>query len=116
MMERLFSYLEAHRTRRVVEAIVVVWLLSLADLCFTLWAHFFTPFHEENPLARYFLGQNLIPGLILFKLTATAFAMTIFWRLRTYARAEMGLWFLVCLYVALTIRWGTYTNVMMASL
>ena len=116
MMGQLLSHLEARRPRRVAEAIAVVWVLSLADLCFTLWAHFFTPFHEENPLARYFLGQNLIPGLILFKLTATAFAMTIFWRLRTHARAELGLWLLVGLYVALTFRWATYTHVVMAAI
>ena len=34
------------------ELIAVLWLLSLADLIFTLWAHLFTHFQELNPIAR----------------------------------------------------------------
>lgn len=104
------------RPRRVVQAITVVWVLSLSDLFFTLWAHFFTPFHEVNPLARFFLKQGLIPSLILFKIVATALGMQIFWRLRSNARAEVGLWLMVGVYVALTMRWSTYTNTVMAAL
>ena len=100
---------ETHRSRRVAQLIAVLWLLGLADLFFTLWAHFFTPFHELNPVANMMLTNNLIPSLILFKLVVTAIGTTIFWRLRHVGRAEAALWMLVCVYVMLAMRWSTYT-------
>jgi len=104
-----FALLDAHRHRRVAELIGILWMLSIADLFFTLWAHFFTPFNEMNPLASVLLRNNLIPSLILFKLVVTAIGVQIFWRLRSYARAEVALWGVVGVYVALTLRWSTYT-------
>ena len=100
---------QSHRTRRVFQLIAVLWLLGLADLCFTLWAHFFTPFRELNPVASLMLENNLIPSLILFKLVVTAIGTSIFWRLRHLWRAELALWLVVGVYVMLTMRWSTYT-------
>ena len=48
-----------------------MWLLSLADLFFTIWAHLFTPFREMNPIAGALLGRGLIPSLVIYKLTVT---------------------------------------------
>jgi hypothetical protein len=104
-----FALLDAHRHRRVAELIGILWMLAIADLFFTLWAHFFTPFHEMNPLASYMLHRNLVPSLILFKLVVTAIGTQIFWRLRTHARAELALWAIVGVYVLLALRWSTYT-------
>ncbi len=101
---------ENARSRRHAELIGILWILSLADLGFTLWAHFFTPFHEVNPLARLFLAHNLIPGLILFKLVVTTIGAQIFWRLRQHRRAETALWGIVIVYVFLTIRWSSYAT------
>ena len=114
-MARMLSNLsERHRDRRIAELIAIVWLLSLADLVFTLWAHFFTAFHEMNPLANYMLHRNLIPSLILFKLVVTAVGTLIFWRLRHHGRAELALWGLAGVYVMLAVRWSAYTTVAMA--
>ena len=101
---------ETHRTRRVFHLIAILWLLGLADLFFTIWAHLFTPFHELNPVASLMLENNLIPSLILFKLVVTAIGTSIFWRLRHVGRAEFALWGMVGVYVMLTIRWSTYTT------
>ena len=100
---------DAHRARRVGQLIGVLWLLGLADLLFTLWAHFFTAFHELNPVANLMLQNNLVPTLILFKLVVTAIGTGIFWRLRNLARAEAALWAMVGVYVALAFRWSDYT-------
>jgi hypothetical protein len=100
---------ETHRSRRVAQLIAVLWLLGLADLFFTLWAHFFTSFHELNPVANIMLRNNLISSLILFKLVVTAIGTSIFWRLRHLGRAEIALWLVVCVYVMLAMRWSTYT-------
>lgn len=103
------SFADDHRHRRFAELIAIVWVLSLADLVFTLWAHFFTSFRELNPLANLFLRHNLIPSLVLFKLVVTAIGTRIFWRLRTSGRAELALWMMAAVYVMLTVRWSQYT-------
>jgi hypothetical protein len=108
------SLLDGNRSRRVAELIAIVRLLSLLDLFFTLWAHFFTHFHELNPVANYMLQQNLVPSLILFKLVVTAVGTRIFWRIRNHGRAEVALWALVGVYVLLAVRWSTYTTSVLA--
>lgn len=105
-----FIHFDERRHRRMAELIAVLWLLSLADLFFTLWAHFFTPFNELNPLANFMLSRGLVPSLILFKLVVTAIGTRIFWRLRHHGRAEMALWALVGVYVLLTVQWSHYTT------
>lgn len=101
------------RTRRVGELIGILWLLSLCDLLFTLWAHQWTPFEEGNPIARLLLNHNLIAALVLMKVGLTGLSASIFWRLRRYGRAEAALWCSVALYVLLAVRWSDYTvNVM----
>ena len=105
---------QSHRTRRVFQLIAVLWLLGLADLCFTLWAHFFTAFNELNPVANYMLRRNLLPSLILFKLVVTALGTQIFWRVRQHRRAEVALWGLTAVYVLLALRWSAYTATAMA--
>jgi hypothetical protein len=106
--------LDDRRHRRVAELIAVLWMLALADLCFTLWAHFFTPFNELNPLANYMLRRNLVPTLILYKLVVTAIGTQIFWRLRNHGRAEIALWGMVGAYVVLAMRWSAYTSTALA--
>ena len=103
-----------HRQRRVAELIGIVWVLSVADLVFTVCAHFFTTFHELNPVASYMLKQNLLPSLVLFKLVVTAIGTQIFWRLRHHGRAEVALWGLAGVYVMLALRWSTYTSAALA--
>jgi DMSO/TMAO reductase YedYZ heme-binding membrane subunit len=104
-----FDQLDRHRHRRVAELIGILWLLGLVDLCFTLWAHFFTPFHELNPVASFMLNRGLVPSLILFKLVVTAIGSLMFWRVRQHGRAELALWGVVGVYVLLAVRWSTYT-------
>lgn len=101
--------IDDRRDRRIGELVGVLWILSLADLVFTLWAHFFTPFHEVNPIARALLSQGMISSLVLLKLILTAVGATIFWRLRHSPRAELALWGMVLVYVLLTFRWSDYT-------
>ena len=91
------------------ELIVTVWLLSLADLFFTIWAHLFTPFAEANPIARSMLIGNQFATLICYKLSATLVGTLIFWRLRKHAHAELSLWAIALVYVMLTLRWHQYT-------
>jgi hypothetical protein len=106
----------AGRRRRVGQLLALLWILSLADLFFTIWAHRFTPFYELNPIARALLESGAIGLLIWFKLVMTATGSTIFWRTRRHGRAELALWAIVIVYVVLALQWSSYTNgaVMMA--
>ena len=102
------------RTRRVAELLIVLCVLSLADLIFTVWAQLFPPsnsgpFLELNPLARHFLIHNAIFSLVCLKVMLTGVGAAIFWHLRKFWRAELALWAIVGVYVMLTFRWNTYT-------
>ena len=96
-------------TRRVAFALAVLWVLALADLCLTMWAHIFTPFIELNPIAQIVLGFGF-PALVSFKLTTTLIGSLIFWRQRKLVRCEAMLWGLVFVYVLLALRWSEYTH------
>ena len=111
-MSRLVSMQWVGHTpsRRTGELLLAVWLLSLADLFFTIWAHLFTPFREMNPIAGVMLGRGLIPSLIIYKLTVTLLGTAIFWRVRHDSKARFALWGVVMVYVLLAIRWGDYTQ------
>ena len=97
-------------SRRTGELLLALWVLSIADLLFTIWAHVFTPFQEMNPIADALLGRGLIPSLIIYKLTVTLLGTAIFWRVRHHAKARFALWGLVFVYILLAVRWSDYTN------
>jgi len=102
------------RPRRVAQALAALWVLALADLVLTIWAHVFTPLIEMNPLADAILGMGF-GALIAFKLATTLTGSTIFWYLRHDRRCEILLWGLVGVYVLLAIRWADYTHSAVAS-
>ena len=103
------TWMEDHRSRRCAELLIIIWIISLADLVFTIWAHAFTPFRELNPIAGAMLQNNLVPSLVIYKLLVNVIGSLIFWRLRDHTRAEAGLWFVMITYVALAFRWSSYT-------
>ena len=105
---------DRRRVVRVAQLVATLWLLSLADLFFTLWAHRFTDFNELNPLARALLDSRSLHMLVAMKLGLTALGSAIFWHLRRYARAEAALWALLGVYVLLAVRWSEYTVAAMA--
>ena len=106
--------LDQCRSRRTFELLAILWLLALADLVFTLWAQFFTPFTELNPFAGHLLEHHKVGMLIAFKVALTGIGTAIFWRLRRYGRAEIALWLVVIVYVGLTFRWSEYTSQILA--
>ena len=108
------SWCEGSRARRVTQGIAILWVLSMSDLFFTLWAHSFTPFDELNPIAASLLNQGLLGMLVTMKVGLTFLGATIFWRLRGHWRAELAMWAVVLVYVLLTIRWSGYTVGVMA--
>ena len=104
------SWWRRTRPSRVGFLLGAVWVLSLADLGFTLWAHQWTPFVEGNPLAAKLLSGGMYFSVVLLKLVTTLFASAIFWRLRHYARGEAALVLIVVGLCYLTMMWANYTE------
>ena len=98
--------------------LVALWMLALADLFFTLWAHRLPrlSFGEMNPIAAAMLAKGLVSSLVIYKLTVTLLATDIFWRLRIHRRAQLALLAMVVVYVILAMRWSDYTIGAAASL
>ena len=101
------------RTRRIACLLFTVWVLCMADLSFTLWAHWFTPFYELNPLARRMLELNWITPLIAFKICLTGAGTGIFWLCRKRRTAELATWLVAVAYVMLACKWSDYTQAAM---
>jgi hypothetical protein len=99
-------FMASDRHRRVVELLGLLWLLSLADLFLTIWAHRFMAVDELNPIARAMLHRGTLGALVLFKVLMTGLGTAIFWSVRGHGRAELGLWMVVLIYVALGVRWS----------
>jgi hypothetical protein len=102
--------LKRDRHRRVFELLGVIWMLSMADLFFTVWAHRFTCFYEMNPIARALLTHGATTSLVIFKIGMTGIGSLLFWQMRRHGRAEIALWGIAAVYVMLAFQWSSYTS------
>jgi hypothetical protein len=116
-MKNVVLAIGGNRTRRVAEALMILWLLGAADLCFTAFA-IRSPgvFYEMNPLARSLLVSHGILGLAALKVVLLGIGAVIFWHLRRFARAEIALWGLVLVHVMLILQWTQYTSIAASAL
>jgi hypothetical protein len=105
---------EPSRARRVGELLVFLWVLGIADLILTLWAHQYTHFFEGNPIARAMLAGQQIHKLIAFKISTLLVATTAFWMIRCHRLGEFALWSLLVVYLCVASQWFDYTADAMA--
>lgn len=98
------------RARRAIELLVMIWLLSLCDLYFTLWAFRFTIFNEMNPWASRLMRNHQLASMSVTKLLLVIGSSAIFWTLRKHRVTEMALWGLLAVHVGLLFRWSIYTT------
>jgi len=96
----------ARRARRVVLILVLLWIVSVFDLVFTLFAHRLGGFQEANPVAELLIGNSI--GLIGFKFTMLVCASAIFFVLRRHVWAEIGCWLMAVVYTCLAFVWLYY--------
>lgn len=101
---------ELTRTGRISLLLLMVLTISLADLTLTLWASHWPAFYELNPLARSLLSAGSPWPIIVFKLGFTGLAFAIFWHLRKHPLAEVGLWLVATVYMALAFHWSIITH------
>lgn len=107
---RLTPWFHDARNRRALELLGILWLLAMADLLFTLWAHLYTPFHELNPWAGALLAHHKLAALAVMKILLTAGGTAILWRFRKSVSAQIAIWVVVLAYVVLMFRWSDYTT------
>ncbi len=105
---------EPSRARRVGELLVFLWVLGIADLILTLWAHQYTHFFEGNPIARAMLAGMYIPQLVAFKVSTLSVATLAFWTTRCHRLGELALWSLLIVYFCVASQWFDYTADAMA--
>lgn len=100
---------EAHRQRRILGLIALLWFFSAFDVVLTLWADRFTVFYEANPVARALLRNGMIKSVVLLKLVTLAAGSALFWWTRHRRWTEGVLWTLASAYVVLMFQWSAYT-------
>jgi hypothetical protein len=99
----------AHRQRRILGLIALLWFFSAFDVVLTLWADRFTVFYEANPVARALLHNGMIKSVVLLKLVTLLAGSVLFWSTRHRRWTEGVLWVLACAYVVLMFQWSAYT-------
>ncbi|MFH1746041.1 MAG: DUF5658 family protein [Planctomycetota bacterium] len=102
---RAFRWLT--RPRRIAVLMISIWVLSAADLAFTLQEADSLYFTEMNPIAARLLDSPA-HALVLYKLTLLMTGTVILTFLWRHTVAELACWFLLasCFYVA--VRWYAY--------
>ena len=88
----------------------MIWLLSLIDLLFTIWANRFTHFREANPLAKLLLRHGMYGALSVFKIVLTALGTALIYINRKYHKTEFVLWGMLIFYLLLMVKWLQYTQ------
>ena len=96
----------AARTRRLVLALIAIWVLNLFDLTFTVLAGRIGGFEEVNPLARDILHES--GRLLLFKLVTLGLGTAILLLFRRHWVTEAAAWLVCGVYVALSFIWVAY--------
>jgi hypothetical protein len=96
-----------NRSRRVLLALAIVWVISIFDLGFTLAEWGTKEFVELNPLAASLLNR---PGnaVIVFKFAMLGIATCIVLLLRRYRVTELACWLMVAAKLYLAVRWLVY--------
>jgi hypothetical protein len=93
------------RALHIVLLLPLLALLNLVDLSCTLFAHHIGLLDEMNPFAESFLGQDLEPSLISYKLLMLLAGSTILFRARQSGWAIPACWLLITAYSALALTW-----------
>lgn len=98
----------AERRCRMACLVVVIVVLSLADLLLTLTYSTTCGMTEVNPVAQLFMAHGSVLGLVLWKFATVGLSAALFWRMRNHRTAELGAWLGVMVMTWLTCHWISY--------
>src|SRR5438445_349597 len=99
-------FARAHRLRRILGLIALLWFFGAIDLVLTLWANRFTIFYEANPIARALLANGMLKSVVLLKVATLAAGSVLFWWTRHRRWTEGVLWALTAGSVVLMFQWS----------
>ena len=102
------------RDRRVVLALMAVWVFNYFDLNFTMVESQRYDFVELTPVAKQVLGSP--QGLAAYKLTLVAFGSVILLAFRRERVAELSAWLLAAVYAYVIVRWNIYYAILVECL
>ena len=96
-----------NRSRRVLLALTIVWVVSIFDLGYTLSEWGTNDFVELNPLAAKLMSA---PGhlVVVFKFGMLGVATLILLALRQHRVTELACWLVVAAKLYLAVRWFVY--------
>lgn len=94
------------RSHRVICVVMGIWLLNAFDLIFTLLSHRHGLLDEENPIARFVLGNGTL-SIVLFKIGMVLIGSYPLLRFRRLRLAELAAYVVLAAYAFLAIRWST---------
>jgi hypothetical protein len=104
-LRRLMAWL--NRPRRILLALLLVWIIATFDLLFTLTEWGTPGFIEMNPVAVKVIHGS-VDYLFFFKFGLLGLSSLILLALRRHRITELGSWFLLAVMLYLSIRWFTY--------
>lgn len=94
----------------VTRSLGLVVALSALDLVWTLLASQAGSMREINPVGGRLIHDPAM--LILFKVTMTALAAGLIFKLRHYRRAQLASWWACLILTLLTVRWLTFSSML----
>lgn len=98
------------RANRVALLVLLIAVLSLADLFMTMEHLRGVGMSEANPIARMVMSYNSPAILVSWKLATILLTSLIFLMARTRRLAEIGCCVCLCALVWLTVRWLNYSD------
>ncbi len=102
---RFVAWVAGSRAHRVICLVLGIWLLNGFDLVFTLLSHRHGLLQEQNPIARFILG-NGTSSIVLFKIGLVLIGSYPLLRFRRLRLAELAAYLVLAAYVLLAIRWS----------
>ena len=109
------TWMAEARSHRVICVVMGIWMLNAFDLIFTLLSHRHGLLDEENPIARFVLGNGTL-SIVLFKVGLVLIGSYPLLRFRRVRLAELASYVVLAAYAFLAIRWSTCFELYSAAL
>lgn len=110
-MDALRHWLQAHRPRRVIYWLIILWTLNIFDVAFTLTAAQTGLFGEANPAVKGWVDSAQMWNIFAYKMIFLLLASWIFVRTRRHWFCEAGLAFATVVYLGVSVLWLLHTPI-----
>lgn len=98
------------RATRIAAILMLVVIVSVADLYLTVMFLRNGGMAEGNPIARWVMSSGCAWLLSLWKVALVGFTCAVLWRFRTRRSAEVASWVCFLMMSWLVFQWSSYTE------